>query len=56
MPEPETPQQRRLRYLHNAQKARDSAARSSDREISARYLTLAETWERLARDIAEPEG
>jgi hypothetical protein len=52
MPEPETRQQRRQRYLRNAEKARESAARSSDPEISARYIALAETWERLAKDIA----
>ena len=53
MVEPETSQQRRLRYLQNAGKARESAARTSDPDIRARYLTLATTWERLAGEVAK---
>jgi alkanesulfonate monooxygenase SsuD/methylene tetrahydromethanopterin reductase-like flavin-dependent oxidoreductase (luciferase family) len=51
MPEHETPEQRRERYLRQAREAAELAARSRDPQIAAGFRTIAQSWERLAREI-----
>ena len=53
MPDNETPQERRERYLRQAREADDLAAHSRDPEIVAAFRAIARSWERLARDVRD---
>ena len=53
MPDEETPQQRRERYLRQAGEADELASHSRDPEIAAAFRSIARSWERLAREVRQ---
>jgi hypothetical protein len=53
MPGDETPQQRRERYLLQAREAGELAARSRAPDIAGAFRTIAQTWEKLAREVKD---
>jgi hypothetical protein len=55
MTEPETPEQRRARYLRLAAEAQAIAARCRGTDLRDAYLALARSWTLLANDIKPDE-
>lgn len=53
MPDDGTQKERRERYLRQAREAADCAARSHDPQIAAGFRSIAQSWERLAREIKD---
>ncbi len=53
MPDKETAQQRRERYLQHAREADELAGHSRDPQIAASFRSIARSWERLARELRE---
>jgi hypothetical protein len=52
---PETPQQRRERYLRHAEETETSAKRVTAQAVREHYLSLAQAWRALAADIKQDE-
>ena len=53
MPDNETPQERRERYLRQAREADELASHSRDPEIATAFRVIARSWERLAREVRD---
>jgi hypothetical protein len=53
---PETPEQRRARYLRLAAEAESAAKRCATADLRDAYLALARSWNLLARDASSEKG